>query len=224
VKLALKDLETEFRRLANDQGTPPLWSHDEVTRYANESLVDAVERGELIEDDSTPTICRIPIAATKATYLLSPLVLRVTRARLASRGRPLTHSDPDSLDRLFPGGWETVTGSPHYFIETPGRVRLVGIPPVADVLLLTVRRRPLRPMVGPDDCPEIDPTLHYRLLDGMLARAYMRFDSVAETYDPAKADRHEKLFTISFGERLTAKVMRSRRVRRPRVTRPGPYA
>lgn len=223
MKLALKDLEAEFRRLSNDTGSPQLWTHDEVVRYANDSLVDAVERAHLIEDDTTSAITRIPVKANKATYDLSPLILGVTRARLESMKITLEPTDAESLDRVQPD-WESTTGQPWGFIDQPGRIRLIWTPVADDVVLITARRLPLRPMVNAEDCPEIHARYHYRLLDGMLARAYMKFDSEKETYDTQKAQRHEAAFTMSFGAKVDANVQRKRRAHRPHVTRLNRYA
>jgi hypothetical protein len=224
VKYTLKDLEAEFRRLANDTGSPQLWTHDEFVRYANDTLVDAVERARLIEDDTTAALCRIPVKADKATYELDPRILSVIRARLASVSVTLEPTDVDSLDR-GQRDWETTTGQPWAFIDHGnGKLRLVWTPKADDTLLITVRRLPLKPMVNPEDCPEIHPRFHYRLLDGILERAYMKFDSEKETYDPQKVQRHAAAFTAAFGAKIDANVQRKRRAHRPRVTRPNRYA
>lgn len=216
----LKDLEVEFRRLANDGNDPPLWTHDEIVRYANEAVKDACERAQLIEDSETPTICRITVRANKPEYNLNPLVLRVLRVKLDRQVAPLTPSSRFELERRG-AAWESTMGTPFTFFDLERTVRLVWIPNQDDVARLTVKRLPLRDLCNPGDQPEIHDRLHYRLVDGMMARGYMKTDS--QTYDPKKASECESNFTRSFGERPDANVMRKRRESRTHVTKPGRY-
>lgn len=219
--MKLRDLEAEFRHLVDDEvANKYLWSPAEVRRFANEALVDAVERGELIEDDTTTEVCKITVKADKAAYDLHGSILRVVRAKLDSQRSPLTPTDRTALERRH-AQWDTTQGTPWGAIDQGKSIRLVWIPRADDTLRLIVKRLPLCTLAQPEQEPEIHQRFHDRLLDGMLARAYMKRDT--ETYNPGKADYHEKVFTRSFGERPDANVERKRREKRLHVTRPTRY-
>ncbi len=220
--MKLKDIEAEFRHLVDDEVKQKyLWSPAEVRRYANDALIDAVERGELIEDETTPDVCKITVKADKATYDLHGSILRVLRAKLDSQGRPLQITDRNVLDRRH-AQWDTASGTPWAAIDQTDKIRLVWIPKLDDMLRLIVKRLPLCEMKNPDDEPSIHRRFHDRLLDGMLMRAYQKRDT--ETYNPGKSKEHEQAFTRSFGERPDANVERKRRDRRLHVTKTSPYA
>lgn len=215
--MRLKELEAEFRRLVDDEVAAKfLWKPEEVRRYAQESIADAAERGEPIEDDTTPEVCKITVKADKAAYDLHPSVLRVVRAKLDSLQLPLELRDRHELDRHHPT-WDSTSGTPWAAIDQTTKIRLVWIPKADDVLRLIVKRLPICEITDPEQEPEIHRRFHYRLLDGMLARAYMKRDT--ETYNPKKSAEHEAKFTVSFGERPSAETIRSRRERRIHVTR-----
>lgn len=229
----LGDLIKAFRKLADDEPAPRLWGDTEVKRYANEAERDAVERGFLIEDDETAEIVKISVETGKETYALDSRILKITRARLETRrillfaagkqmldNRAFTHrGDPEDWpsDGWGSPNWDTATGIPYAYVESTGKIRLVGIPSVDDTLKLTVYRLPLQDMEETTDVPEIRAERHYELLDGMLARAYLKND--AETYNPKKAAEHEARFTAHFGSKIDANVRRKQRETRSHTTR-----
>ena len=222
--LNLGSLRDNFRLLTDDTAAPPLWSDDEITRYANDTVRDAAERGFLIEDDQTPEICQIAVVANTANYPLDPRILKIRRATLGSTNRLLTVTDSDSLDRGWRGeidgvtsGWENSKGYTSAFIETTSGIRLVGIPTANDTLNLSVYRLPLSDMVEMGDKPEIRIERRYDLLDGMLARGYLKHDS--EAYDPKLAAEHEAKFTAHFGVKIDASVRKKQREPRSNVVR-----
>lgn len=219
----LGQLITAFRTETDDTATPPLWSDTDITRYANDAVRDAVERGLLIEDDATADICQITVTANTAAYPLDPRILKIKRVTLASTNRMLPGIDQDSLDRgirpVFMGhapSWETCKGTRCY-IETTSGIRIVGIPTDNDALNLSVYRLPLSDMVELTDEPEIRVERRYDLLDGMLSRAYLKHDS--ETYNPKLAADHEARFTQHFGAKIDASARKKQRTYRSNVTR-----
>lgn len=177
-------------------------------------------------DDSllTNPIVDIVVLAGKAVYTLDSRILKITSAHLDILNENLTATDRGTLDRTWRGdidesgsGWNNAVSNPYMFIESKGKIRLVGIPTANDTLRLTVFRLPLADMDSPDDEPEIRVERHYELLDGMLARAYMKNDS--ETYNPDKSAEHEASFTRHFGAKIDANVLRKQRATRSHVTR-----
>ena len=213
----LGELIESFRKLADDNASPPLWSDEEITRYVNEAERDAVERGFLIEDDETAEICEIAVEADTAIYNLDPRVLKITKAKLDLQHRLLDPTEKSVLDLRLMATWESNPGTPFAYIDRQSSIRLVWVPIADDTLRLTVYRLPLADMDGPDDEPEIRAELHYQLLDGMLARGYLKNDS--ETYNPAKSAEHEARFTQHFGQKIDANVRRKQRSNRSNVVR-----
>lgn len=171
----------------------------------------------------------IAVIPGKASYTLDARVLKVTRARMHIRDQHLVITDKDSMDSgniaprvWWPGSetrpnWETTTGLPYALIETTGVIRLVGIPTQNDTLRLTVKRLPLADLSTGTDTPEIRAERHIDLLDGMLARAYLKND--VDTRNVEKAAEHEALFTRNFGPRIDAVVRTQQRTPRSHTTR-----
>jgi len=182
-------------------------------------------------------IVDIAITAGRAIYPLDARVLKITRAWLAVQDVYLGLTSKDSLDsgdsdlygeywngtyfsRGFPyrnPSFEGTSGIPFKLVETTGSVQLIYAPATADTLRLTVRRLPLADLSDPAHIPEIRTERHIDLLDGMLARAYLKND--IDTRDEKKSAEHEALFTRSFGPRLDAQAKQHQRAPRNRTTR-----
>lgn len=212
----VKSLEASFRDTVDDLKIPGLWSPAEFLRYLNEAVNDACERARLLEDFETPEITRITIRAGKASYPLDPRIIDVRSAKLDLQNAPLVARVPDDLDRDYPQ-WRTQVGRPWAYVDNTNTITLVDIPVADDVLRLRVVRRPLQELTKDGDCPEIPPHLHEQLLQGVMARAYMKRD--ADTFNPQKAAEHEVLFTRCFGAKRTANVARKHREKRRGVVR-----
>lgn len=185
----------------------------------------------------TNPIVDIAITAGRAIYPLDSRVLKITRAWLAVQDVYLGLTSKDSLDsgdsdlygeywngkyfsRGFPyrnPSFEDTSGIPFKLVETTGSVQLIYAPAAADTLRLTVRRLPLADMSADGDSPEIRTERHIDLLDGMLARGYLKND--IDTRDAKKAAEHEALFTRSFGPRIDAVGKKHQRAPRSRTTR-----
>lgn len=213
----LKDLRDGFRNQADDAVSPFLWEDPEVNQFFNEAENEACQRALLLEDSDSPRICRISLTAGKASYTLSPLVIEVRRARVASERHTLEFRNEEWLDQNYCFGWETRTGVPKYAILSKTKFRPVPIPEASDTVLMTVFRLPEEPMVDNEDEPEIQEVYHYRLIDWALRCAYLKQD--ADTYDPVKAAAAEARFTASFGERPDANVLRKQARRKPTIVR-----
>lgn len=211
----VRELEAFFRVQIDDKATPPLWTHDDFLIYLNDAINDACERAFLIEDNSTPEVVRIAVKATKHTYDLDPSVIRIERARLDLATSTLKIVDRTTLDNE--SNWDALTGTPTRVIDQGTSIRLVRIPTVADTLRLVVKRRPLCALKDDSDIPEIPAGYHVRLIDGVMARAYLKRD--VDSYNPNLSDRSEADFTRWFGQRRDANVMRKHREQRTHTTR-----
>jgi hypothetical protein len=208
-----------FRARAFDTERPYLWSDDELQEFLDDAHNEAAERGLLLRDATTAEICEVAISAGTAAYPLDPRILVVIRAKLDSQTRPLEVTSTPALDRCDPG-WESRSGSVNAIaIDAEGAgwtATLVGPPTAAGTLRLHVFRLPLESIDGDTDEPEINPRLHVRLVDWMMARAYAKKD--AETQDDAKAAQHEAIFTSAFGQRVDANARRKQYDRAPTTT------
>ena len=83
------DLLTLFRSEVSDIASPYLWSDDEFFGYADDAQKQYARLTWGLIDSSTPAITEIPLVAGTNTYDLSPLVLAVRAARVATTGRGL---------------------------------------------------------------------------------------------------------------------------------------
>lgn len=214
--MTLADLIAAFRLRADDVATPYLWSDDEVTLYLNEAVNEAAERARLIRDASTPAVTQISITTGDVDYALHASILAIDRAQLASQPRSLIRQTVEEMEQRFPD-WRGMVGTPHFFVEDSGRIRIAPQSPQADTLNLTVYRLPLAPMLTETDSPEIHAKFHYRLIDWALRCAYLKQD--AETLDKQKAADYQALFDLSFGKRPDANVQRKQREHRHSVVK-----
>lgn len=210
------DLISAFRTRADDVTEPQLWSDDEVALYLSEAEAEAAVRARLIKDGTTPAVTVIAVTASAQDYPLHESILDIDRAKLDSQQRPLERRTIAELDATCPG-WESKTGTPRFFVEDNGHIRLVPQPAVADTLRLTVYRLPLEPLKAEDSEPEIHGKYHYRLIDWALRCAYMKPDS--ETLDKVKAGEYGALFDASFGIKRDANVERKQREAVPTIVK-----
>lgn len=211
----LLELKDAFRIRADDNTGPKLWSDEEIILYLNEAEQESAERALLIQDETTPAVCQIPLLTTTGVYPLHESVLAIMRAKPELSDK-LVITSRETMDRGWPG-WETATGTPQYLFENgDGNITIVPIPVVADTLKLAVKRLPLTKMAADIDTPEIPARYHYRMLDWALRCAYLKQD--AEVFDKQAAASYEVAFERSFGYRHDSNVQRKQRDKSPRVT------
>lgn len=216
--MTLTDLTIFFRVLADDQIDPYLWADADLAGWLAEAENEVCIRAHLLVDEGTEDVAVLAVEGGEAWIDLSPLVLTVERATLASTGDRLTKEDPAILDRLNTG-WEEETGTPDGYYLDGSRLRLIPEPTADDTLRLRVRRLPLTPLSADDmDVePEIPPEHHRGLVDWALFRAYSQRDP--ETINPALAERALRDFEARFGLRPSAHARRQQRERRIHAVR-----
>lgn len=212
-----EDIIAEFRRVTQDNASPPLWTDDDILTYASDAESEACERARLIEDRTTTACCAITLVAGTASYALHASVFLVKRVTYL--GRALEETSVEKMDARD-SNWESRTGVPCEFIQTEGSLRVVPTPTAEAAadggLAMTVYRTPLLPIEG-ETSPEIAARLHMRLMHWVYRCAYLKKDS--DTFDLGESSRHEQRFEAAFGERPDANVQNKRRDRRPPVTR-----
>lgn len=207
----LPELRTELRRRLDDLVEPYLWEDLELDSYLNEAEREAATRALLIRDTSTADVVQIAAAMDDEWIDLHESILLIEYAYITDpingRKARITEMGEDELNVN-----DTVMlsrGIPSRFIHVGQQIRLYPIPSEAVDVSLIVRRLPLADMVegsDPVSQPEIHRQHHYRMLDWAIRCAYLKRDS--DAYDDKLADKHEGLFTASFGIMNDANVRR----------------
>lgn len=210
----LKKLREASRLRLDDAVAPFLWTDTELNDYINEAVAEAAVRSNLIQDRVSP-VTKLAFTAGQSSAKISPVIHQVLRVYI--NGKLLKTIPEDDL----PDNWENERGSPRgYFLEDQRNLWLYPAPATAITVDLVVYRSPREPMTQGNDEPEIPAFHHENLIDWVMHRAYQKRDS--DTEDATLSSRHEKLFTRSFGPRLTADQMRRRHAGRRNTTRMNP--
>lgn len=215
----LAALIAEFRARRDDLERPYLWSDDEIVSYLNEAITEACERARLIEDRTTPEVCRIRLQDGVATYQLHESVFKVKR--VVHDGNSLIEASVEDMDAMY-HDWENDEGAaPKYFIlENDTGIRVYPTPTVSgEILYLTVYRDVLDRLdpAKPDQVPEIHAKHHLRIMPWAYRCALLKRDS--QTLDPEGAATEEAVFVANFGRRLDANVVRKQRDVAPNIVR-----
>lgn len=212
--MTLAQLISTFRTLAFDSVAPYLCSDPSVTAWLNEGERRAAVRGRLIFDDSTTTVCEIPVVTNTHSYALHPALYELEdRCRLITPGE----DEAKSLDLVSRGwldknvrNWRDATdGDVLYVVQDDKRLRLVHTPIVNATLRLEGYRLPLVPMVASGDQPELAGLHHERLVQWALHRAFSVPDS--ELFDPQRSADALAEFTSYFGPEPDADLRRTTR-------------
>jgi hypothetical protein len=194
--MTITDLINEARAdLLNDLATPYLWSDTQLTRFANEAIVEACQRAPLIARVST-----VSIVAGTATYAINGTIRQLLYAKLALSLSPLLQTTDAELSMRVSTDWRLREGTPTHYLKAGHRLTLYPKPVVNDTLALSTSN-------VPDDAfdldEDIDAVYHKPLLFYIAYKALMMND--ADTYNPLKAADFLRMFTEVFGARKTAK-------------------
>lgn len=202
--MIVEELVALYRNRTQDSKAPFLWSDDEVLEYIDDAQNEACRRAHLLTD-SRSDICVATITLGDPVVEIDPRIIHIRRARRGSDSMPLVRRSVRDMDQMCPG-WEgqTSRSTPSVFIPDweVGVLRVYPVPVIADEVLMTVVRMPLKAITDNDSKLEIQPQYHRGLLDWMLYRGYSKADP--ETRDETKAKASEKNFIAAFGERINA--------------------
>lgn len=207
--MILKDLLTLVRGQLDDQkgeGTP-LWSDKELVGYANEVQERIADECLVIRDATTITdgVCRIAVTKNVASYPLHPKTKQVLRVKYAGRSTPL---DLISYEEII----ETATGIPTaYALDKATLTLTLNKIPQADATMdLVIARLPLEELSASAQTasPEIPSSYHRKMINGIMALAYMKQD--AETFNPTKAEYYDAKFAQDI-EQIKRDELRLRR-------------
>jgi hypothetical protein len=208
-----------FRQQVDDAIEPYHLSTADALLFLAEAEEEAAIRAHLIRETGAPRSL-FAIAANQSTVKLDARVYWVEDAsfQLTAGGRPwgLEAKGMDWVEDQC--DWQGRLGRPDVFVHDDRTLRLWPTPSSAGTLTLRVRRTPLFPIEDVGDEPEIPQEHHRDLVYWMQYRTYNTKDS--ELYDEARAKEALGHFVARFGERNSAKTMRTRRDRRRVTTRP----
>lgn len=194
----LRQLIDRYRADTLDLKQPYFCDDDEVTFFANQAEAEACRRAFLLVD-STSNLAQIDITAGDEGVDLDDRIIYLRRARLASRGRPLSFKVVRAMDEEVPGWEDSAASVPLVAVPDYQTNYLRFWPPCAadDTLKTTAIRTPLREMSDDGDEPEIPSRYHAFLLHWMKHLAYSKQDS--DLADPKKAAEFEGRFAAEFG-------------------------
>lgn len=195
--MTIDDLVLEARTdiLDDTVSAKYLWSNLQLTRYANEAVLEACSRAPLINRVLTKAI-----TAATAEYVIDSFIKQIYVAKLDLQTTPLIQATDATLSIGIGSSWRTSTGTPTHYIRTGHKIRLYPVPIVDDTLVMTTSNIPDDDFSFEDD---IDPAYHKGLLYYIAYKAYMLND--ADAYNPVKAADFLKMFDVIFGVKHTAK-------------------
>lgn len=193
------ELRWQLREDIKDTKKPYFFSDEYLDRILNEAETEAARRAFLLVD-STSRVTSIDLSAGDSGADLDPSIIYVRRARLASTKRPLIPCVSRAMDEMIPSWEEDSASVPLRFVPDwqTGYIRLWPPTKKADVISMTVVRKPLSTMDGDDDEPEIREHYHLMLLDWAKHRCYASQDF--DLFDPNKSETHKAEFVRNFGE------------------------
>lgn len=148
-------------------------------------------------------LCSISLVAGTSLYTRNPKLLRIRRAKVASRSLPLYGMTMKEMDDADPG-WEARTGTVEALVlgMDTGKFRTYRIPTASDTMTVTGVRLPLVPMATRTDYPEINERFHYSLIHWMKFKTFSVQDS--EIYKPGLAKEALEMFENEFGQKSAA--------------------
>lgn len=198
----IKDLVHEVKTDILDDYHPDgrddeLWPSKQLTRYANEAIIEACKRTPLIKKTYT-----IPMVAGVSDYAIDPSILQIYSCQLISQDSPLEQVTEASLDTFEHRFWRTRQATPHGYIRTKQNIRIYPIPLLNDTLIISTSNIP-------DDNfdfeSDIEP-LHYRGFEYYIAyKAYLKEGPDTKNLD--KANEFLRKFDDYFGKPKSAKYL-----------------
>jgi hypothetical protein len=193
--MTIAALVTEAREdLLNDTVEPYLWSDAQLTRYANEAVIEACNRTPLLRKTKT-----VSVIATTAAYALDSYTRQIYTLKLALGTSPLTQETEASMDIKYGYNWRNATGAPRHYIRT-----LYPVPVVNDTLTYTCSATPDSTFSLDTD---MDATDQKGLLFWIAHKALLLPDPTI--FNPIKSGDYLMMFNAEFGTPKTARYQRA---------------
>ena len=195
--MTLSELLDHFRDLASDTELPYLWSDREVYRYVDQAQNSFVKVFGGFRDNTGP-MTQLVLPANQLTVPFDSRILRILKAVNPITG-PVdvlnaTDYRTDYIGSDYAKNTAITNGAVRWLIigETENTLRPIGTPLVDTLLVLSVMRLPLRPIVDSTSILEVRPDHVPYLVHGMLELAYLKDDP--DTYQPGRSEKQGKRF------------------------------
>jgi len=166
------------------------WSDDDVSDYLYEVSAEVAQETRCIRDDTTVAVCTIPTVTGTSYYPVHAAVIEILDMEIATAtARTKLPVAPESYVSSQCINWKTTDGVPSLYVLAGEGFRLDRVPVEDGVISLSVVRGVVdRPTTKTDPCSEIPERYHNQLLNGVLARAFMKPDT--EFYSRFKGDAY----------------------------------
>lgn len=213
------------RLMLNDEVEPYKWKTSELVDYFNDGLKRLSFEVDHLIDPTTTAIVNITLAAGTIDYAIDTRIWTIESAQISGETSYLTKSYKGELDDAYGPAWRSVAAADR---DTPtmycvdwryGYISLYPCPVAIGTLVLTCTRTIATDFTTANltsNAIEVWGPWHERLVDGILARAYMKRGDA--TYDPKAADRFELMFRKLI-EDVKRSALRYKQAVRPRVAR-----
>lgn len=215
--MTTEELKNLFRAVADDPEQPgdgddsdSLWADLEIYSYMHLAQRAFARETEIFIDSSTTAIVDAPVTADDPSLPMSPLIIKIKRARMASTKYKvvlLKHEEIDSgwinedYGLSFSSNWQEQTGTPRILVTNwqKDEARLVPIPIANDTVNMTVIRYPLVDIVTKANALEVTEIEHqYIMLELMQHYAYKKHD--ADIFNEEKAELFRSSFMLKTRE------------------------
>lgn len=210
--MTAQEILTAARSALNDPTTPYKWSDLDLVNYYNDAMNMIAERTQSFLESYTTSIVNITLAASTASYAFDSRILNIRSAKVSGETSFLNRVTLADLNAAYSDWQNADTDTPRYYMldYRTDYITLYPAPDAAGTLVLEVERLPLTQLTEPylSVTPEIHSIYHHRLIDGILARAYLK--SGSETYDSNKAAIHNALFNEVIND-IKRRILRLRR-------------
>lgn len=203
--MTFQEIIDEVRYDLGDFNKPYKWQEVELVRHANDAIKTICRDAKVLLDPSTTATSRITTVAPVVLvytldYALSALVIDVIDVTLVASStdyRTLAKTNYATVSQS--AGWrsDTACKPTEYLLDyKPGYITFHPAPDAVYTVNLHVVRYPItafnQTSTFASQTPEIDAAYHPALVDGILAKAYLK--SGPETFDQKKAMMHMQMF------------------------------
>jgi len=213
------------RLMLNDEVEPYKWKTTELIDYFNDALKRLTFEVDHIIDPSTTAVVNISVVAGTIDYALDTRIWTVESAQISGEESYLTKTSKGELNDAYGPGWRSTASADRatptlYCVDWKwGYISLYPCPVANGTLVLTCTRSIATDFSTANlssNTIEVWAPWHERLVDGILARAYLKRGDA--TYDPKASDRFEIMFRKLIDD-VKRSSLRYKQAVRPRVAR-----
>lgn len=181
----------------DDVVEPYIWSDAQLTRFANESVIEACKRAPLLKG-----VFNIPVTIGQSSYVLDDSIRQIYIAKLGLADKPLDMTTDIQLSIFRGHNWRVENNTPTHYIRRGKELTLYAKPVVDDTLTLEASVIPVLP-TDYDFEYDIDPAYQHNIVYYVVYKAFMVRDT--DSYNPIKAAEYLSMFNDRFGLPKSAK-------------------